>query len=373
MSLMSWLRGEDLTPLETRHVDYDPSAYPLEWQLDSVIWHTNHGYINPLAVPAIYSALDLISASVGQLDTIEETPLSRKPDPFTSRYEFFFETIHSLAASGDAFWLLTPTDRGIDSMQVLDPEEIDVEWDDTFRRKLRRYTWLSKEIPSSRIRHLRFHPRAGELRGLSPIEAARLTWEGAAASEQWGSSLFSNSGVPSGILTAPTALSDPEADALQKRWSDARAGSRSTAVLGGGVKYDPVELSPADIGWLDTRSSTAQEVVRAFHIPGDMLEVAIQGGDSSITYRNLAEVSADFVQWCLKPYITIVEQAWVSLPGQPLLKFDTTPLYEESLETRARTLQLLVTSGADPQAAAEECGFDFQVTEKEVPVGTPAI
>ena len=50
------------------------------------------------------------------------------------------------------------------------------------------------------------------------------------------------------------------------------------------------------------------------------------------------------------------------LAGQPAINFDTTPLYKESLETRARTLQLLVYSGADPAAAARECGFDFTVT-----------
>jgi HK97 family phage portal protein len=372
MGLISWLKGDDLQSIEKRHTDTEPSAYPIDWQLDSVIWHTHHGPISAEAVPAVYAALDLIGSSVAQLETLEETPLLRKPDPFSSRFEFFFETVWSLAWHGDAYWLLTPTERGIDSMQVLPSADVGVDWDDTLRRRLRTYTWLGKEVPSERIRHLRFHPRPGELRGLSPIEAARVTWEGSAASEIWGSQLFVD-GVPSGVLTAPTLLTEPESSALKKQWDDARKGKRDTAVLSGGMKYEPVELTPEELQWIEGRASVAQEVARAFHIPSDMLEVAIQGGASSITYRNLAEIGADFVQWCLKPYLAIVEQAWGSLQGQPSVSFDTTPLYEESLETRARTLQLLVTSGADPQAAAEECGFDFQVTEKEVPVGTPAI
>ena len=87
---------------------------------------------------------------------------------------------------------------------------------------------------------------------------------------------------------------------------------------------------PADIGWLDTRSSNAQEVARIFQIPPDLLGIAIQGGTGSITYKNLAEVGADFVQFCLSPYITILESAWVRLAGQPgdHVRYDT-PLQGE--------------------------------------------
>jgi HK97 family phage portal protein len=357
MGLLGWFRGDETPHLETRHTDTDPSAYPIEWQLDAVVWHQYHGQVSPERVPAVYAAIDLISASVAQLETVETTPLSRQPDPFDTRFNFFFETVQSLCWHGDAFWLLTPTDRGIDSMQVLDPADVDVEWDDQFRRRLRSYRWKTEEVARSRISHLRFHPRAGQLEGLSPIEAARMTWEGAAYSEEYGSSLFGASGVPSGVLTAPTALSKEEADELKSQWNTARSGGRNTAVLSGGMAYQPVELSPADIGWLETRASNAQEVARIFHIPGDLLEIAIQGGSGSITYKNLAEVGADFVQYCLSPYITIIEQAWAALSGQPALTFDTSPLYRESLETRARTLQMLVAAGVDPDSAAEQTGF----------------
>ena len=371
MSFISWLRGD--VPQEIFHTDTDPSAYPIEYQLDSVMWHQHHGTLSPLAIPAVYAAIDLISASIAQLETTPAPPLSLNPDPFATRYDFFFETVHSLCWHGDAYWLKTPTERGVDSMQVLDPDDVDVEWDDTLGRRRRVYRWKTKPVPTERISHLRFHPRPGEPEGLSPIEAAWLTWVGGAASEEWGSSLFTASGVPSGVLKAPTPLTAAEAAELKAQWNVARAGTRSTAVLSGGMEYEPVELSPSDIGWLDTRSSNAQEVARIFQIPPDLLGIAVQGGNASITYKNLAEVGADFVQYALSPYITILEEAWVRLAGQPRITFDTTPLYRESLETRARTLQLLVTSGADPDAAARECGFDFEVIPREVPVGTPAI
>ena len=366
MGLLSWLNTQALPAPALRHTDTEPSAYPIEYQLDSVIWHTYQGLIDPISVPAIYAATDLIAASIARLDTEPSTPLSRDPDRFRTRYDFFFETVWALCVHGDAYWYFVPTTRGVEEMQVLPPTEVDIRWDDTLGRKLPAYTWNGKAVPSDRLRHLRFYPRPGQLHGLSPIEAARATWTGAAYSEEWGSSLFSASGVPSGVLEAPTPLTAEEASELKAQWHAARQGSRSTAVLSGGMKYTPVELSPSDIGWLDTRASNAQEVARIFHIPSDFLEVGIQGGGSSITYRSLSEIGADFVSWCLEAYLTILEQAWVSLPGQPRIAFITKPLYEESLEARARTFQLLTTSGVDPSQAAVTCGFDFDTFQ---PVG----
>lgn len=362
MDLLGWLRADKAPDLEVRHTDTDPSAYPIDWQLDAVVWHQVHGQVSPERVPAVYAAVDLIAASIAQLETTTTTPLSRRPDFLDTRFAFLFETVWSLCWYGDAYWLETNLDRSVETLQVLDPRDVDVEWDDTIGRRRRRYQWKSEPVDRSRITHMRFHPRPGELEGLSPIEAARLTWEGAAYSEEYGSSLFGAAGVPSGVIKVPTALDKEESDKLKSQWDTARRGGRNTAVLSGGMEYQPVELSPSDIGWLETRASNAQEVARIFHIPGDLLEIAIQGGASSVTYKNLAEVGADFVQYCLAPYLTIIEEAWADLPGQPPLTFDTSPLYRESLETRARTLGILTAAGVDPAAAATECGFDLPVS-----------
>ena len=184
MGFIDWLRGP--APVEVRHTDTDPSAYPIEFQLDSVMWHQHNGAISPLAVPAVYAAIDLISASIAQLETTPAPPLSLNPDPFSTRYDFLFETVSSLCWHGDAYWLKTPTERGVDSMQVLDPVDVDVEWDDTLGRRRRKYRWKTKDVPTERISHLRFHPRPGELEGLARLKLRGLTWEGAAWSESVG-------------------------------------------------------------------------------------------------------------------------------------------------------------------------------------------
>jgi hypothetical protein len=102
-----------------------------------------------------------------------------------------------------------------------------------------------------------------------------------------------------------------------------------------------------------------------------MLEVSVQGGQSSITYRNLAAIGSDFVEWCLNPYIEVLEQAWAALPGQPALQWDKRPLFREDLETRARTLGLLVAAGVEPAAAAAETSFTLPVAVPALEVPAP--
>ena len=100
--------------------------------------------------------------------------------------------------------------------------------------------------------------------------------------------------------------------------------------------------------------------------------IAVQGGSSSITYKNLAEVGADLVQYCLSTYLAIIQGAWANLPGQPPLVFDTRPLYKESAETRARTLESLIRAGVDPSDAATEAGFDdVTITSPTAPAALP--
>ena len=173
MGLLEWLRGD--APLEVRHTDTDPSAYPIEWQLDAVMWHQHHGQISPLAVPAVYAAIDLISASIAQLETDPAPPLSLNPDPFSTRYDFFFETVWSLCWHGDAYWLKTRTERGIDSMQVLDPGDVDVEWDDTLGRRRRKYRWKTKDVPA---------PTGSLISGSTPV---RVSSKDSVRSKQLGS------------------------------------------------------------------------------------------------------------------------------------------------------------------------------------------
>lgn len=344
-------------PVETResNLELALAAIQLEQQL---------GSLDPETLPAIYAAEDLIAASIARLELTPDTPLSRRPDPFVHRFDFYFETAWSLAHAGDCVWLHTRTPRGIDSLEVAPIDRMTIDFAPGSRRR-REYRLDGRLLDAGQLTHLRFHPRPGRARGLSPIAAARVTWAGSVAGERWGAELFASSGIPSGVLVSEDTLTKPEADKLRTDWQEARSGARTTAVLSGGVTYEGLSMSPADLAWLEHRQATALDVARIFHIPADMLEVAVAG--SSLTYANLSEVGADFVRWCLDPYLTIICDAWATLPGEPGGRtFNTRPLYRASASTRATTLKELTDAGASFESAAAETEFDSLRSDRKV-------
>ena len=106
MGLFSRLRSSAYDDeLELRHTDTDPSAYPIDYQLDAVQWHVEHGLADAESVPAVYAAVDLLASSGARLPTVTSSRLSERPDVFSTRYEFLFESIWSLAMRGNAYWL----------------------------------------------------------------------------------------------------------------------------------------------------------------------------------------------------------------------------------------------------------------------------
>ena len=297
-----------------------------------------------LAVPAVYAAIDLISASIAQLATAPAPPLSLNPDPFSTRYDFFFETVWSLLLA----WrrLLAANRHGTWHRLACRSSTLKMwTWNGTTRWAGggRKYRWKTKDVPAPRITHLRFHPRPGELEGFSPIEAARLTWEGAAYSETVGVVLVQRFRCSLGVLKAPTPLTSDEATDLRDQWNAARNGSTEYggACRGGWNTNRSNSALPISAGWTHARRN-AQEVARIFQIPPDLLGIAIQGGSGSITYKNLAEVGADFAQYCLEPVHHDHRRSLEAPPRAAAYHLRHHPLYKESLETRARTLQLLV-------------------------------
>lgn len=356
MGILERLLGTTPPGLETRHDG-------LEDHLEAVIWAQEHGYGgDPETIPAVYAAIDLLAASTARLDwdAPNPSPLARRPDPFASRGDFLYETVHSLAAQGNAYWRHTPTERGVQSLEVLDPELVEVRIPDGRRRRVYRYD--GSPISASLLTHLRFSPRPGEPYGIGPLQAARITFEGTASGAEWASTLFSDGGVPSGTLTVPYELTKTEAGQLKDQWTEAHGKTRSPAVLSGGASYEAIGLSPADLAYLDYIDAGARDVARIFHIPGSMLEVGTDG--ASLTYSNLAEEGADFVRWALAPYLRIVADAWESIPGEVRLTLDPEPLYMPSAEARSRTLQTLTGAGASFSSAASFAGVPVTAAPK---------
>lgn len=101
------------------------------------------------------------------------------------------------------------------------------------------------------------------------LTAAGLAAEQALAIQQGSNKFFQNGSRPGGILTAPGTITADTADRLKSHWQDNFTGDKAgkVAVLGDGLRYEPLSVSAIDSQLIEQLNYTAQDVCRAFSVP----------------------------------------------------------------------------------------------------------
>jgi HK97 family phage portal protein len=254
-------------------------------------------------LPAVERGVELIASLVGQLRLVayrDAVPMSEqprivtRPDPWATSPAFWSAFVRSMLETGDGFAFLFDNDPESGrprAARVIPSSEVVSEWDPA--RFLPVHKWRGRTMTLGvDLVHVPLSPRAGELRGRSPLVECRTALLAIEAAELYASGWFSSSGVPSGILTSPTTLTREEADELLAQWLEAHGGPNPTpAVLGGGITYSPVAGDPATSQLVESREHGVATVARLLGIPAPLLLVSTSG--SSITYQNISAVYAE--------------------------------------------------------------------------------
>lgn len=144
--------------------------------------------------------------------------------------------------------------------------------------------------------------------GVSPIRAARQGLGLALAAEEYGAKLFGSGSLATGVLQTEQRLTASQADVIQKRWSEKRAGmnsAHSTIVLDRGTQFQQLSIPPEDAQFIESRRFQVSEVARLFGAPPHML-MDITGSTSWGT--GIEQQGIGFVVYTLRPWMTRVEQ-----------------------------------------------------------------
>ncbi len=183
--------------------------------------------------------------------------------------------------------------------------------------------------------------------GFSPIAMARNAIGVAIATEEFGAKFFENGARPSGILTHPGTIKNP--DKIRESWQSVYGGSENTgkvAILEEGMKYESISIPPDDAQFLDTRKFQLNEIARIFRVPPHMLADLERATFSNITHQSL-----EFVMYSLMPWIVRWEQGLCkalflnSERGKYFVKFSVEGLLRGDYETRMRGYQLAIQNG----------------------------
>ena len=282
-----------------------------------------------LTYSAVYACVSLIAGDIAKLclrlveqdkdgiwtetDSPAFSPFLRKPNRYQTRIKFVEQWITSKLTRGNAYALKQRDQRGVVvAAYVLDPGRVtplvtpfgdvyyEIRRDDLAEVKAESIT-----VPASEVFHdimcALYHP----LIGVSPIYACGTAALQGLSIQSNSQNFFANGSNPSGMLTAPGAISDETATRLKAKFeSGAFAGANAGGVIvaGDGLKYEQFTMSAVDAQLIEQLKWTAETVCSCFHVPPYMIGVG-----PPPPYANIEPLLQQYYSQCIQSLLNAME------------------------------------------------------------------
>jgi HK97 family phage portal protein len=284
-----------------------------KWSAESVLAHH-----------AVYTCVTLIASDIGKLrqklvqrggdgiwsEVTAQSPFAavlRKPNRYQNHIQFKEWWITSKLLRGNTYVLKERDGRGVvRALYILDPSRVKVLVaedgavfyqlsDDNLSGLVEPKTVPASEIIHDRINCL-YHP----LVGVSPIYASGSAADVGLKIQANSAGFFGNGSNPSGILTAPETIPQEVADRLRDHWDKNYSGDQAgkVAVLGNGLKFEPMRMSAVDAQMIEHLKWTAETVCATFHVPAFKVGVGAMP-----TYQNGEVLNQIYYSDCLQSHI----------------------------------------------------------------------
>ncbi len=285
--------------------------------------------VDVLSHPVVFACITLIASDVAKMgirlvkldesggiwietESPSFSPILREPNHFQSRIQFYEHWMISKLAHGNTYVLKVRDNRQIVvRMYVLDPTCVTplVAPDGSVYYQIKRDDLsgvpVDVTVPASEIIHDRFNTLYHPLVGLSPIYACGLIAIIGLKALQNSANMFQNSGVPGGILTAPGAIAQADAERLKSTWEAGYSGNNygKVAVLGDGLKFEPMKMqSSVDSQLREHLDWISLAICSAFHVPGFMVGVGPYP-----SWNNVQALTQIYYGQCLQSHIENLE------------------------------------------------------------------
>lgn len=357
--------------------------------------HTRHG--DAMGLSAFYACVTLLADIISAFSLksyrikngvrVEVDPqptlFKNSPWPDVTWFAWLWMMLESLSITGNSFGYIASFDGDYgkpSSIMPVHPDFVSISITDFQGTKWAqpKYTILGTEVPKERMLHIKRYPIAGFAWGMSPIQKAASTVGLGLAAQRYGIRYFEDSANPSGILTTEQDLTPEQAKQAMKRWIQSHQGRRLPALMSGGLEWQPIQITPEESQFLQTRANQVSEVARFFRIPPHMIGDSTKATSWGSGIENL---TLGFVKFTLWPWMCAIEQE-VSrlLPNGQVAKFDIDELMRGDVQTRWESYRIGRDSGV--YSVNDICKMEGRKTIGEigdirlqpanfVPLGTP--
>lgn len=266
--------------------------------------------VNRIAEACALVPLHVYRRSAQGRERLEQHPLLAlldDPNPTTSRFELFEQTIGFLELAGNAYWFISGDEDGQPrEIWCLRPDRVTIVPDS--QQVVRGYLYELDGVrvplePLEVVHFKRWHP-SNDYYGLSAVAVARLAATSDRAMAQWNANTFGRDhAIPAGILNVKGNVSRDDFERIKQEWrASYGTGQRRTAFLqGDAMEWIHVGLSHADLDFLGGRKAQRDEILSIFGVPIGLI-------DANATEANATVAERHFVERTLYPKLVRVAQ-----------------------------------------------------------------
>lgn len=371
-----------LTIFRTKALNLSPvssrgSWWPIIREPFTGAWQRNieWTYEDVLAHPIVYACIRLIASDIGKLtlDLVSEdvngiwtkvdspafSPVLRRPNHFSTRNDFFEQWMFSKLTRGNAYVLKGRDNRRVvTAMYVLDPSRVTPlvapNGDVYYQLQTDYLSHVAEDsvaVPASEIIHDRMTALYHPLVGLSPLMAAGMAAHQGLKIQENSSRFFGNGSTPGGILTAPGVINEETARRMQAMWQANYSGANygQVAVLGDGLKYEPMTVKAIDAQLVEQWDKTSHAICSAFGVPAFKVGVG-----PPPAYNNVEALNRAYYSDCLQAHTEKIEallDAGLELPKPYGTQFDKDDLIIMDTAARVDSASKAVRAGMSPNEA----------------------
>jgi HK97 family phage portal protein len=290
-------------------------------------------------------AMDGPGFGVGQAQRLAKQPqILTWPGANDDIYDFLYMGTMSECMRGNMYGQNASFDK------LMNPTQIELENPDVVRARKKQdgqyeYKFHNQEVKPPELWHKAMFRFPGSPVGMSPIQYGVKATRLGLSAEHFGNQYFEDGGHPTAVMTNDKVdeVSQDDAQTLKQRFMSALHGSREPVVLGGGWKYNAIQITPDQAQFLNTQKLSDSKVCRFMRVAPEMVGCTSEG--SAITYANVEQRALGFLTYTMFRWIKRWEM-WLGqcLPPGQYVKFDLDALLRVDYLTLWQGLHMAVGS-----------------------------
>jgi len=256
--------------------------------------------------------------------------------------EWMYSSQVSLDSSGNSFGVIRKTDAlGLPAqIELVAVEDVVVK---IKGGRITEYRIGGEKTDARHVWHERQFTVAGLPIGLSPITYAAMALAGGISAQEFALDWFANGAVPGAPLKNEEKVLDTRQAEITRSRFKAAVQAGDVFVSGKDWTYNPISAKAAESSFIEQMRYTDQDLCRFLGVPGDMVDVATEGGH--ITYANVTQRNLQLLTMNLGAPIKRREDALSRLvPGDRYVKLNRAAVLAMDEKTRAELFKLRIQS-----------------------------